>query len=172
MPDHETESEPAVATAYGPPALRSLALRDIPVPDFADVTIIATRPGAPVDPEVWAEAIFAVRSAPRWVLALLGLRQLVVGAIGIPTAPRNVFEVREVVGEEALIAFDDRHLDFRVGVGVDATARLVRVTTTVRLHGWRGRLYFAPVRVLHPVVVLAMTRSAARRLGPDREHRR
>lgn len=40
--------------------------------------------------------------------------------------------------------------------------RLVRVTTTVRLHGWRGRLYFAPVRLVHPIVVGAMIRGANR----------
>lgn len=46
--------------------------------------------------------------------------------------------------------------EFRCGVAYDAGARLLRVTTVVRLKGWRGRLYFAPVRVLHPLVVHAM----------------
>jgi len=47
-------------------------------------------------------------------------------------------------------------------VAVDEQLRLLRVTTTVRLHGRRGRLCFAPVRLLHPVVVRAMVRSAGR----------
>lgn len=150
------------------PAFRSLAFDDIPAPDFADVTIIAMPDGATTDPAVWTRAIFSGRSAPPWVVALMGLRQAAVGAIGVGKAPSTVFDVREVAGEEALVGFDDRHLDFRAAVGVDATARLVRVTTTVRLHGWRGRVYFAPVRVLHPIVVRSMTRSAARRLDPSR----
>ena len=64
-----------------------------------------------------------------------------------------------------LIAADDTHLDFRCAVAVDRSARLVRVTTTVRLHGWRGRVYFAPVRLLHPVVIQAMVQKAGKRLA-------
>jgi len=147
------------------PAFRSLAFRDIPVPDFADVAVVAVPQGVPDDPAVWAGEIFSLRSGPKWILALLGLRQLVVGAIGVRPADPGVFEVSEVVGEEALLGSDDRHLDFRAAVGVDPVARLVRVTTTVRLHGWRGRVYFAPVRLLHAPVVLSMTRAAVRRLS-------
>lgn len=69
-------------------------------------------------------------------------------------------------GEEALIVADERHLDFRVAVGVDSRANLLRVTTVVRLHGWRGKVYFAPVRLLHGPVVQAMLRRAIRRLAP------
>jgi hypothetical protein len=151
-------------TGMDQPALTSLALRDIPAPDFADVTLVPVPPGAPEDPAVWAAEIFSLRSGPRWIVALLALRQLVVGAIGVQRADPTVFKVREVVGEEALVGSDDRHLDFRAAVGLDPVARLVRVTTTVRLHGWRGRVYFAPVRLLHPPVVLSMTRAAVRRL--------
>ncbi|MFD0660909.1 DUF2867 domain-containing protein [Thermocatellispora tengchongensis] len=50
-------------------------------------------------------------------------------------------------------------------MAVDAEARLVRITTTVRLKGWRGRVYFWPVRLVHPIVVRAMLRSAQRRLA-------
>ncbi len=147
------------------PAFRSLALRDIPVPDFADVTVVPVPANAPDDPALWAREIFDVRSAPKPVLALIALRQALVAAIGVGRAPPTVFEVREVAGEEALVGADDRHLDFRAAIGIDPVARLVRVTTTVRLHGWRGRVYFAPVRVLHPPVVSAKTRSAVRRLS-------
>src|SRR5690606_18779294 len=55
-----------------------------------------------------------------------------------------------------------RHLDFRCAVGVDAGAGLVRITTAVRLHGWRGHVYFTPVRLVHPAVVDAMARRASR----------
>ena len=54
---------------------------------------------------------------------------------------------------------------FRVGVGVDAQGGLVRVTTVVRLKGWRGRLYFLPVRLLHSMVVHALLRAACQRLA-------
>ncbi len=143
----------------------SLALRDVPAPDFADAVIAALPAGAPTDPAVWAEAIFSPAAMPRWVLAALAVRQGLVPLLRIPAAPRGAFAVDEVVGQEALIAHDDVHLDFRCGVAVDADARLVRVTTAVRLHGWRGRLYFGVVQPVHPLVVTAMLRRAARRLG-------
>jgi hypothetical protein len=147
------------------PAFRSLVFDDVPAPDFADVCVIPLPPGAPTDPKVWAERIFSGEGIPGWVKAAMGLRQLLVPVLGIPKAPRGVFAVRKVVGDEALLAFDDRHLDFRVGVGVDTTTALVRVVTAVRLKGWRGRLYFGPVRLLHPSVVQAMMRRAARSLA-------
>ena len=142
----------------------SLALRDIPEPDFADAAIVSLPAGAPLDPRVWAEEIFRLRTMPAWITAALAVRQAVVPLLGIRRAPRDTFAVREQVGDEVLIAADDTHLDFRCAVAVDRSARLVRVTTTVRLHGWRGRVYFAPVRLLHAVVVQAMIKNASERL--------
>lgn len=64
------------------------------------------------------------------------------------------------------LVFDDVPVpDFADVCVVDAAAALVRVVTAVRLKGWRGRLYFGPVRLLHPVVVRAMLRRAARGLA-------
>ena len=142
----------------------SLALRDIPEPDFADAAIVPLPAGATTDPRVWAEEMFRLRAMPAWVAAALAVRQAVVPLLGIRRAPSDTFAVREQVGDEVLIAADDTHLDFRCGVAVDRSARLVRVTTTVRLHGWRGRVYFTPVRLLHPVVIQAMIRKAGQRL--------
>ncbi len=149
----------AVATPW------SLALRDIPHPDFADAAIATLPAGSPTDPAVWAREAFSASGMPRWVAAALAVRQLLVPLLGIPRAPVDTFAIREQAGDEVLIAADDRHLDFRCAIAVDPAARLLRVTTTVRLHGWRGRLYFAPVRILHPVVVQAMIHRAGRRLA-------
>jgi hypothetical protein len=140
----------------------SIALRDIPQPDYADAMIAPLPDGAPDDPAVWARRLFSLAAMPRWVAAALALRQLLVPLLGIPRAAGDTFAVRDRVGDEVLMAADDRHLDFRCAVAVDPAARLLRVTTTVRLHGWRGRLYFVPVRLLHPIVVTAMMRRAAR----------
>lgn len=142
--------------------MTSLAFRDIGEPDFSHVTVIVRPPGTTADPRVWARAIFDVRRGSPWVVALLALRQVLVGLVGIRRAPRDVFAVAEVDGAEALVAADDTHLDFRVGIRIGA--RDVRATTTVYLHGWRGRLYLMPVRLLHGVVLRSMMRRAARRL--------
>ena len=148
-----------------PEAFWSLALRDIPTPDYADAIIVPLPAGTPTDPAVWAHQLFSLRSMPGWVVGALAARQLLVPLLGIPQAATDVFAIREQQDEEVLLAADDRHLDFRCEVAVDRAARLLRVTTTVRLHGWRGRVYFLPVRVLHPIVVRAMIRAAGRALA-------
>lgn len=147
------------------PAFRSLVLDEIPEPDYLDMLAIALPATATTSPRIWAEEVFSVRSAPLWVRLAFGIRQLLAPLIGVPRAAQGVFAVHRERGDEALIIADDKHLDFRAAVGVDPAAHLVRVTTAVRLHGWRGRLYFVPVALAHPVVVRSMMARAARRLA-------
>jgi len=147
------------------PAFWSLTLVDIPDPDYADMAIAVLPAHATADPAAWARSMFSLRSMPRWIFAALAVRQLLSPLMGVPRAGRNVFWVDRVEGDEALISADDVHLDFRVGVGVDEAAGLIRVVTTVRLKGWRGRLYFLPVRVVHPLIVRAMIRRSQRLLS-------
>ena len=150
-----------------PDAPWSLALREIPTPDYADAVIVPLPPGTPVDPAEWARRLFSLRTMPRWVVGALAARQVLVPLLGIPRAAEDVFTIREQDEDEVMLGVDDRHLDFRCGVAVDPVGRLLRVTTTVRLHGCRGRLYFSPVRVLHPLVVRAMIRSAGQSLADE-----
>ena len=145
----------------------SLALRDIPHPDFADATIVALEPSGSVDPAAWARRMFSRRDMPRWIVAAMAVRQVVVPLLGIARANSDVFTIRETAEDEVLVAADDRHLDFRCAIAVDESTRLLRVTTTVRLHGWRGRLYFLPVRIAHPIVVRSMVKAAARSFERD-----
>ena len=147
------------------PQLTSLALQEIPVPDFADVAIGVWPPGAPVDPAVWARTLFSPRGAPLWVGAALAIRQLLAPLVGIRRAPEDVFSIARTSGQEALIVTRDTHLDFACAIGVDPDRALVRVTTTVKLHGRTGRIYFAPVRMLHPIVVQAMLAKTRRVLN-------
>ena len=151
------------------PAFRSLALDAIPRPDHVDVIAVALPPGSTTDPSEWTRTIFSVASTPIWVRIIFVLRQLLVPLLGVrPGDPDTAFAVRRVVGEEALVEASDRHLDFAAGIGVDTERRLVRLVTVVRLHGWRGRAYFAPVSLVHPAIVRSMMRRAARRLTPGR----
>ena len=146
------------------PQFSSLALDAIPEPDFADVHVVPLPSGASTDPRFWAARVFDIASTPVWVIALMGVRQAVVGLIGVRPGSQHAFDVARVVGEEALIDTDDRHLRFCCGVAVDAERSLLRVTTTVKLKGWRGRVYFIPVSVLHGPVVRAMMTKAIRRV--------
>ncbi len=150
-------------TGRSAPSLTSAALEHDRPPDWADVVIVPLPPGDTAGPAAWAERVFSIRNTPKPVLALMALRQLVVPLIGVAPARADVFAVHSVLGQEALIGASDRHLDFRCGVGVDHEAGLLRVTTAVWLHGWRGRLYFAPVALVHDPVTRAMMRRAVRR---------
>jgi hypothetical protein len=155
------------------PVFRSLVFADRADPDFVDVAVVAVPPtdhALPTDPASWARAVFNVRAAPVWVKLLLAVRQATVWLIGIARAGRDTFKVEAVRGEEALIQDNAKHLDFRAGVAYDAHQRLLRVTTAVWIHNFRGRVYFLPVRLFHSPVTQAITRRAVRRLvgGADR----
>lgn len=147
------------------PAFSSLALAEIPDPDFADMSISILPAHATADPEAWARSLFSIRTLPKWILLAMVLRQAIVPLLGIRAAPRGVFTVRELRGDEALMAFQDRHLDFAVAVGVSEQSNTVRVTTTVRIKNRIGRLYFVPVRILHPLVIQSMLKRSRKLLS-------
>ena len=147
------------------PAYASLALAVIPDPDYADMSICVLPAHATSDPAAWARNLFSRSSMPKWIVVALALRQLLAPLMGIRRAPRDVFSVLDTVGDESLIAFEDTHLDFAVGVGVSESTNTVRVTTTVRLKNVRGRLYFLPVRLLHPFIVQSMLKRSRRVLS-------
>ena len=142
-----------------------LALRVIPAPDYADTVFVSIPQTQAIhdDPAFWARQVFSVRSAPRWVVVLLALRQALVGLIGVERSSSAAFDVNRVEDGEALVAAEERHLDFAASVKVDSGHRLLAVTTSVRLHGWRGHLYFIPVSILHGPVLRAMAKRAVQR---------
>lgn len=136
--------------------------------DWAATTTVPMRPIGDNDPTMWARRVFGAGSAPAWVKILLGLRQALVGLMGIRRADRGtVFSVDRVVDGEALIDTDDTHLHFVASVRPDPEAGLLHVVTAVEFHGRRGRLYFIPVRFLHDQVLRSMMSKAVKReLGP------
>jgi hypothetical protein len=153
--------------------LTSRPPREVPTPDDAqlartafdrvdlvDAWQLARYPGMPSDPQVWADAIF--RDPPPWVLALMSLRQLLVGFVGIERGDRSAFATLQVDGSELLLGTDAGHLDFRASVLVDD--RTVTLTTVARAHNRRGRAYLAVIDPIHPRVVRAMLRRAGQRL--------
>jgi hypothetical protein len=155
---------PADSAAAGP-ALRSLAIPGSGRFDYGDMILASKPPRTTDDPRVWAETLFSPSSAPAWVKAAMALRIALAPLLGLEASPRGVFDVRRVQGDEALIEYVDKHLTFRCGVGVDAAAAVVRVTTIVVFNDWRGRVYFTPVSLLHPLVVNAMLKRARRALS-------
>jgi hypothetical protein len=133
----------------------------LPRVDFADAHAVDVLPGMPGDPQVWADAIF--RDPPAVVVGLLGLRQALVGLVGITRGDTSAFDTVSRTDDEVLLGTDDRHLDFRASVRREP--HRVVLSTVVTLHNRRGRGYFAIVRPVHPAIVRAMLNRAARRLS-------
>ncbi|MHA6619740.1 DUF2867 domain-containing protein [Pseudonocardia sp. DLS-67] len=144
-----------------PPLRTALIVGALPRVDWTDAYAVTALPGVASDPQVWADAVF--RDPPRWVLAALGLRELLVGLVGVDRGGRAAFDTLARTEDEVLLGTDANHLDFRVSVRREPDR--VVVTTVVQLHNRRGRAYSALVRRVHPVVVRAMLNRAARRLS-------
>jgi hypothetical protein len=111
------------------------------------------------DPQAWADAIF--HRPPPWVVALLVLRQALVGLVGIQRDDGTAFATLARTDDEVLLGTDSGHLDFRASVHV-ADGR-VTLSTVARTNNRRGRLYLLPVGVLHPPIVRSMLARAHRR---------
>lgn len=135
----------------------------LPRVDFADAYAVARRPGTPGDPAAWADAVF--HDPPAWVARLMGVREALVGLVGIARGGSSAFDPVARTADEVLLGTDERHLDFRASVLVEPDR--VVLSTVVRLRNRRGRAYFALVRRVHPVIVRAMLTRAARRLAAD-----
>jgi hypothetical protein len=133
----------------------------LPRVDWSDAYAVTALPGTPLDPQTWADAVF--RDPPRWVAAALGLREALVGLVGIERGGRAAFDTVARTDDEVLLGSDANHLDFRASVRREPDR--VVLTTVVQLHNGRGRAYSALVRAVHPKIVRAMLTRAARTLS-------
>lgn len=140
------------------------ALRRCPDPDVIDTQAVRLPPNAPTDPRGWVRQIFSPDSLPRWTLPLFAARQLAAPLVGArrESSMDAAFGVQQADDVSALVVNRDRHLDFWCVVAVDAERDLLSLTTVVKLHGWRGRLYWAPVGMLHASVTRGMLHRAVR----------
>jgi hypothetical protein len=136
---------------------------------FADAFRIGVG-GRHLDARRAAEKMMA--RSPRWVEALLDLRNMVVAPFGLKTSGAGepasggmigIFPVISETPERLIAGFDDRHLDFRVVVDV-ATAgacQQVTATTLVRTHNLLGRFYLAIILPFHRLVVRSLLKQVA-----------
>lgn len=117
-------------------------------------------------------ALRMMARSPRWVDALLVLRNIIVAPFGLKTSgsaerlPRDIIGIFPVISEtsDRLVAgFDDKHLDFRVVVDVatHGIRQSVTATTLVLTHNWLGRTYLKIILPFHRLVVRAMLRQVA-----------
>jgi hypothetical protein len=135
----------------------------ITAPDLADAYSVRVPPGTTDDPQEWADRVF--RDPPPTVLALLHLRNALVGMVGIERGDSSAFDTLVRTDREVLLGTDAGHLDFRASVLVqpDADGTTVTVSTVAATNSATGRAYLRVVGLVHPFVVRAMLRRAARR---------
>lgn len=125
--------------------------------------------GTGLDARTAANRMFG--RSPRWVQALLALRDLIVKPFGLTTTKQarhlsgdrvGMFPVLGETRQRLVAGFDDSHLDFRAIIDVAAAGggQRVTATTVVLTHNFFGRTYLTIIAPFHRMVV----RSALRRL--------
>jgi Protein of unknown function (DUF2867) len=133
---------------------------------FVDAYRVAIE-GHALDARTAAEKMFA--RSPRWIAALLRLRNLVVAPFGLKTSGQGepasggmigIFPVVSETPERLVAGFNDHHLDFRGVVDVAALADGQEVTTTtlVKTHNWLGRTYLMVIMPFHRLISRTMLR--------------
>jgi hypothetical protein len=136
---------------------------------FVDAYSI-TIDGAALDARRAAEKMMA--QGPRWIGALMRLRNRLVKPFGLKTpapaasasaAAIGIFPVLSEARDRLVAGLDDRHLDFRVVVDVAPTGEGQRVTATtlVLTHNLLGRVYLATILPFHRRIVRTMLRQVA-----------
>ena len=109
---------------------------------------------------------------PRWIEALLGLRNRLVAPLGLKTAAPTgnsapdrvgIFPVLSETPDRLVAGLDDAHLDFRLVVDVAGcgSERRITATTLVLTHNLLGRAYLAVILPFHRLIVPSMLRKVA-----------
>jgi Protein of unknown function (DUF2867) len=109
---------------------------------------------------------------PRWITALMALRDYLVTPFGLKTSEANNTTTTDAIGifpvlsqspARLVAGFDDSHLDFRVVVDVAnaGPGQQVTATTLVLTHNRLGRMYLAIILPFHRLIVRSMLRQVA-----------
>jgi hypothetical protein len=141
----------------------------LPGAQFADAFRI-TVDGNALDARRAAEKMLG--HAPRWIETLIRLRNRAVAPFGLkrplPGAPHAAdtigrFPVVSETPHRLVAGFDDKHLDFRVVVDVEAAGQgqSVTATTLVLTHNLFGRCYLAIILPFHRLIARTMLRQVA-----------
>lgn len=140
----------------------------LPGAQFAD-SYALTVSGQALDAAGAAQRAFG--RVPRWISALMVLRNAIVRPFRLVTAPKRskrsiigFFPVISQAPERIVLGLDDRHLDFRLVIDVAQLGedrQVVTASTVVQTHNLFGRAYLAVVKPFHRIIVPAMLRQVA-----------
>ncbi|MCK8522939.1 DUF2867 domain-containing protein [Aquimarina sp. D1M17] len=124
-------------------------------------------------------------SAPKWVGALMTLRNTIVSVFGLKTGgsitKRNlqnedfdfkkgqsvgIFKIYDKNENEIIMGEDDSHLDFRVSLLLQPQndQKALTISTLVTFNNWLGKLYFLPVKPFHKIIVRNMLKRTLKEL--------
>ena len=114
-----------------------------------------------------AERMFS--RGPRWVEALLDLRNMIVAPFGLKTSGAGepnaggmvgIFPILSETPERLVAGFDDHHLDFRVVVDVAPAngGRDVTATTLGLTHNRLGHAYLTAIVPFHRLIAKTLLR--------------
>ncbi len=168
-----------------PPA-ESVLAADYGAAHLADAFAIALPDGAPADADALTLARSVLAHPPRWMRALLAIRDALVKPLGLKTtaamrehlarsgvAHVDIFRLLSARPEEAVFGEMDRHLDFKLSILVrpvegfasssSSPRREVVATTVVHCHNVLGRVYLGLILPGHVLVVRSLLKEAGRR---------
>ncbi|MFD2554605.1 DUF2867 domain-containing protein [Sphingobacterium tabacisoli] len=125
----------------------------------------------------WIEKLFAFRNNTMKVFGLkvpegnLDKASVVEGMKCEPGERMGLFQIFERNGSEIILGEDDKHLDFRVSLllaesALEGGRKELTISTMVKFNNVFGRLYFAPVKPFHGLVVPSMLKAIVRRVNP------
>ncbi len=125
-------------------------------------------------------------SIPSWVRILLKLRDIIVKPFGLATGPfpeqsalnlslkykigdRAIFfPVVDHSSSEIVMAEDDKHLYFKTSLYIEKSlignSDTAYLTTLVQFHNIWGRIYFAPVKPFHKLIMRSLLVNFAKKL--------
>jgi len=122
-------------------------------------------------------ALFAC--TPVWVKALVKIRGMVAGVLGLrhggaagfqlaPDAtfevgqPAGMFSIRSIEPGEVIVGNNDKHLDFRISIYRSSSnnVEMVTVSTAVEIHNTMGRIYMFVIKPFHRCIARAMVQGA------------
>ncbi|MBF04101.1 MAG: hypothetical protein CMP76_12470 [Flavobacterium sp.] len=128
------------------------------------------------------------QTSPKWVSALLSLRNRIVKVLGLKTSQNSknkeelianlkgvpneqigLFKIFESSPNEIVMGEDDKHLNFRVSLFLDSFSshhelKNIIITTTVQFNNIFGKLYFLPVKPFHHQIVPSILKGIIKEL--------
>ena len=115
-------------------------------------------------------------TVPKWVGALMKLRNILVKKFGLKTEkPEDFhssfkvggyigfFQIFSIEQNEIMLGADDKHLNFRVSIYDSGENQFnIKVTTLVQYNNRFGKIYMAIVKPFHHFIVKRMVKQAYR----------